>query len=90
MRSSSTLPPYARQFAEAAAYLAREAVLLMQKEKAALDPGAARALEEARQAAEDVALLARIGAPVEDAYEDATRALRSAAVVLTVARARTR
>jgi hypothetical protein len=90
MRPDDPLPPQARAFAQAAARLAREAVLLVEEERAILDPRAARALEEARQAAEDVALLARAGAPVEDAYGDLARTLQAAAVELTVARARSR
>lgn len=80
----------ARDFANAAAHLASEAILLMQTldEEVPPSPGASRALQHAAEAVEDLEELAREGVRLGDTYQKAAWALQSAAVALAETRQR--
>lgn len=82
----------ARDFANAAAHLASEAVLMMQQldEETPPTPGASRALRHAAEAVEDLETLAREGIALGDAYQVAAWALQAAAVALAETRHRQR
>lgn len=79
----------ARDFARTAAHLASEALLLIQHDDAApIDGRTIRALLDATDAAEELTLLSREGAPLAEAYADATLALRDAAMAIATMRIR--
>lgn len=79
----------ARDFARTAAHLASEALLLIQHDDAApIDGRTVRALLDATDAAEELSVLAREGVPLEEAYADATLALREAAMAIATMRIR--
>lgn len=80
----------ARDFANAAAHLASEALLLMQwmDEDTPPTPSACRALQHAAEAVEDLEILAREGVRLGDTYQTAAWALQAAAVALAETRQR--
>lgn len=79
-------PPHdpVRRFARAAAHLASESAHLAQRDgpDAPASDETAAALDDAASAAEDLAILARLGGPVDEAAEAAARKAEDAAMAL--------